>query len=557
MKKKKYSFGGQLFAAAAQFIPGIGQIVSPLISMADQYGESQTEQFLQKKNNLNKNISGKTFANGGPILPNIQSFIDSTGLPIRFDSNLGQPTHLSNVFNVTDLDTSKSFKVFRNEDGSYRQFQDVGGFSLTSHSKSKPRFREKALGGFIADGFKQYNTGSHASGNDLGVDANGNPSTQSAAVVQNKENTFNVNGKPYVMSDTLINPKSGNTFNIDAAKLSNKLGEKARFNLDVRNTLNLQMSNLALKNEQSRLKAESKQSIKKALGGPIGGPVIQPATINVKQDDLNKLLWKPIDYTFPTIDNNITNISGEPNNFAIDTTNPVVSNAGEQPTPVAKPKMNMLSGLALGAKALSLSQLVRDAAEPSQRESLVQPNYNVANQYIRGANVDYSQAKQDAIAQSNVLGNANRAMSSSANQFLGRESMRIAQLQDTQSRINESQNNAQSQLRLGVGQLETQKAMDLANRRYQNRIDNLQNQANTRFADRVLSSNLSSIGTELSNISAQQAEMQNRKDIAALDTQQAIQYLNAKYPGISIDPSKVEKFRNGEITLDELLKVTI
>lgn len=538
MKKKKYSLGGELFATGAQFIPGIGQIISPMIQAADQYSEKQTEQYLQQRQRsaipVNQNIFGKMF--GGPILPMSQ---ESTAIkPIVIKSQTIK-TGYNPGLNYPNSQQQAT------EMGLAGDFMRISAFNKSDESTRiapKFRFREKAFGGFVNDSFKQYDTGSHASGNDQNVDANGNPSGNAQASVQNKENSFKVGGKQFVMSDVLINPETGNTFNVDAAKVNSKF-KNARFQPDQRNSLNLAMSRLALSNE----KQKSEQSVQLRQGGFPGNPFGSLSG----NDPMANNTFNPL--------GDISPIKAEfANNYAEDPTdlNSLSNNESPKKREIRFAK-DLFGGLALGSKALALGQLVSDAIAPAEKESLIQPDYSKSNTYLRGANIDYSQSKQDAIGASNMLSNVNRSMSTNASQFQGRQSMRVAQLQDVLGRINEAQSNAQSQLRMNVGQIENNRALDTANRQYQNRVDNMQNQANSRLADRVLASNLSQIGTELSNYSSQQAEMKNRSEIAKLNTQQAVQYLNAKYPGVSIDPAKVDQFRKGEITLDQLLKVNV
>ena len=498
MKKYKKSMGGQLLQTGVSFIPGVGQILSPLVGMVDQQMEKdklEAEQLSQ--------------------VP-----------PIKITTN------------------------------PYGKF---------------------AKGGILNDMFKQYNTGSHASGNDLAVDSNGNPDPNGPNSVQGKENSYRVDGDVTVMSNVLKNPKTGNKFSTDALKINNKYPD-ARTSLDERAALDFEMKRLSKLNDAIRVIDDNKQ---KFLGGTLGKDAIKYAienqgvplaSPNMFVSNLPSLGIDPLptysipdntslatDTTVPqeqqmilgrdlTAPGNQSNVLA-PRNQGSDV---LGIKSDDRSSDVLGAKAG--NAVALGMKGIALGGSIYDALQPAQQENLVLPDYAKSDAYMQSANVDYTQAKQDAVGVSNIGGNINRSLSGNAAAFQGREQGRLAQLQDSLGRISEGENLARTQLNLTKGQYEQGKAVDTANRTYQNNTDNLQNQANSRFFDRTLMSDLSQAGSSFNSYSETQKVIGNNAEINKFNTTQALSILQTKYPGWQIDPSIMEQFKSGKIGMDEFLK---
>lgn len=509
MKKvSKKSLGGQLLQVGASMIPGVGPILSPLIGIADQQ-------------------------------------IDKTKLEQQQPAPVAPPIKITNPY---------------------------GKFAKG--------------GSLLNDMFKQYDTGSHDSGDDLRVAEDGTPDPNGANAVQGTENSFRVNGKQYVMSNVLKNPKTGNTFNVDAAEI-NKKYPHARTSLDQRNALDFEMTQLAKINDAVR----TTETTKKAYGGPLLNKAISDAatywnnqsvpaaeqnmfTANTQAPAISndfKPLSKASSFNFGAANNSI---QSNPQEIATDTTS-----FGTELTPVGKdltlpqspsvtrsvieaqPRTtadNVLgpstaNAIGLGMKSIALAGSVYDALQPAEKEKLILPNYNKADNYMKSANIDYTQAKQDAVGASNIAANMNRSLSSNTASFQGREQSRIAQLQDALGRISEGENNAQSQLNLTKGQYEEGKAVDTANRQYQNQQGNMQNQAAARLMGRNLMSDLSQIGSSFNEYAETQKIIQNNADINKFNTTQALSLIQAKYPGWTIDPKIIEDFKSGKMGIDEFL----
>lgn len=573
MRKKKYSTGGQLLATGASFIPGAGGILSPLISAIDKSMAQNKPKDPLIPELPNTNIFGN-FAFGGPILPPQEStFIQprplqqlGTTSQIQFSPEMmGQ--------RINELQTGFIDSVMKNK------YVDSSVGSSFKSRTPRTHFHEKALGGLITDNFIQYNTGSHNSGQDQTVDLEGTPA-QGENTVQNQENSY----KQYVMSDVLKNPETGNTFNVDAAK-ANKKHSNARFEEDRRNTLDFEMSRLQMLNDVMRAK-ETKQ---KAYGGPLGGPD-EPVRNRPWVDALGKVNYPDAGYSIEAFQNNDLNVPPANNPFDIQVEYPSDRNMVGDPTQVmSAPEIQLgnpatgqgapesrsftgsksrqtdntnygvdsrtLNGLGLLSKSLALAGSVNDAFRTAQKETPILPNYNKADSYMKLANVDYTQAKQDALGASNIAGNTNRSLSSNAAQFQGREQSRLANLQDALGRIGMQQNNAQSQLNLTKSQYELSKANRNRDIEYQNQENNLQNQANTRLADRVLFQELDNIGSSFNKASNSYKSMQNNKELQSYYVNQALALLNARTPDFELDSNIVEKLQSGKYSLDDLIKV--
>lgn len=490
MKKKKYSLGGQLLSTGTSLIPGIGPVLSPIVSALDQ--------------------------------------------------NLDQQKLEAQTRQMTFMNMNKN---------------PLGQF---------------AKGGIINDQFKQYSTGSHALGNDVGVDEQGNVDNTSTNTVQNNENSFNIKGKQYVFSDVL--KKNGSTFNNLAMEINKKYPE-ARFQQDQRNALSLEMTMLAKDNDEARAKSEQKNVPKQfKLGGfpDFYSQGLEDVTYDDGQIPLNEM-------GIPSINAPRQSALIKPFDPLVMTPNPVVSNSITNPQPTmfnnrdsafgstgATTPAQISTGLSpkaansigLGLKGLALAGSVIDAINPAQKEQLVKPDYQQADNYIKTANINYNQARQDAVGVSNIGANMNRSSTSNFASYQGREMSRLANLSDQLGRISEGENNAQSQLNLTKGNYEQQKAVDLANRTYQNNTDNLQNQANSRLFDRVLGSDISQIGSQFNQYAESQKMIQNNKEVNQFQVNQALAILNSKYPNVKITPDIMEKLKSGA-SIDEILNVKI
>ncbi len=471
------------------------------------------------------------------------------------------------------------------------------GDQLISQSKTVPEkqlieqqpnnniYGNFAKGGFVNEGFKQYNTGTHTSGNDLPIDQNGNPGSTSVAAVQGKENSFVIDGKPFIMSDTLSNPLTGNTFNVDAAQV-NKEHKNAAYIPEQKNSLNFKMKKLATLN--NALKSLTESSNQMYAGGPV------PRRVNPNGREYNLITDAPDAIEQPMLNNDLnvplatdpfgfkTNLDYLPGNYTVDDpsnlatdsttfgtelTAPTPSSTNSTPVDrggegIVSTAANVVSnvaqpwnGIALGLKGLGLAKSVFDATQGAEVEQPILPNYQKADQYVKSANIDYTQARQDAMGVSNIAAGSNRSLSSNAAQFQGREQARLASLQDAVSGISQQENNARSALNMQRGQYEQGKAVDTANRLSQNRINNQQNAANSRFAGEKLFSEISNIGTEFNQYGETQKQIANNKELQQFYTTQGLALLNSKFSNFELSSDIVERLKSGKATIDDLVVV--
>ena len=444
-----------------------------------------------------------------------------------------------------------------------------------------------ANGGVINNNFKQYNTGGHITGNDLPVDQNGNASANPVAAVQNKENMFKIKGTPFIMSDTLVNPETGKTFNVDAAKLNKKYPD-ASFSTESKNTLNLGMERLAKLNN---IMKGAKETYQMMCGGSLkkyadGGPFI-PRRVDINGREYNYItdapqfdpLREPIEklpqagagiaelftrnQSVPTIQNPLVSSTDDRsysdtsfNQGAFDSANPGASGDSVLPTDVATERTPFnFNSIAVGLKGAGLLKSILDASTPAQKESPLLPDYTESDRYMAEANIDYTQARQNAIGASNVGANVNRSASGNFSQYLNREANRVANLSDSIANIDMAENNARSNLNLSRAQYKRGNEVDRTNRLYQNRIDNQQNQATADLADQKLFSEISQVGSEFNKYQNFREQIANNKELQNYYVNEALALINSQNANFQLDPAFVEKLKSGNYTADDVVKV--
>lgn len=416
-----------------------------------------------------------------------------------------------------------------------------------------------ANGGFVNSNFKQYNAGSHASGMDQGVDAMGNPNNNAeGGYVQNQENAYKFDNTAYVMSDTLINPQTGNYFNQDAAKLNSKY-KKADYIPEERNALEFGMSRLSKLNDGMK---NLKEQVLKACGGSTkkhadGGP-IDPRfnyLINTETSPL-ETFNENLPYSFNILSESIPTYSVLDQGIATDTTNPMGTSSeinigtnlseprgGSKKMPLTFPKIKP-NDIALALKGAGLIGTIAAAAKPATKEAPILPDYTKSDLQMYLANVDYTQAMQDALGAANLASNVNRSAAQNFGQYQGRQSMNYANLADQLANIQMQESNQRSQLALTRSQYETNKSVDTANRLYQNRIDNMMNQATADLADEKLFSELTQIGTTFNEYQYYKDALKNNKEIATAKIKEAAAILGNKYENFGFSEDFIEKLKN-------------
>lgn len=571
MKKKKCSMGGDLITAGLSFIPG-GELISPAVSLVESLlkENKKNPQPFTQITQPNNNVFGKLFL-GGPIDPPL--FKQESTLVKK---PIISPTPISSMsLEQLAMSYGRQGRILDHYALDGKSF-DIKDPSTKMMKKSKREHMRK-LGGFVNDYFNQYNTGSHASGNDLPVGSDGKPNLSSNVTVQNNENSY----KGYVFSDVLTNPETGNKFNVDAAKI-NKDNKSARFYSDEANNLNYKMNRLKLLNDVFR-QMESNQ---KYLGGEIDPPRrVYPngREYNLISDapQIDDLLFQnvplsgnPLNPNDPsknvvlsditqttTQDVLLDNSMGTEINLgkilAETNISPNKSFTGTRKTSKTLPNVSdygVLNGLGLLSKALALSGSVTDALRPAQTENAILPDYTQTDRYLKEANINYDQARQDALGVSNMASNTNRSLSTNASMLQSREQSRLAQLQDVFSRIGMQEANQQSQLNMAKSQQEMNKAITNRNIQYENQINNLQNQATSRYANRVLFDELDRIGSSFNRTAEIKKVIENQKQLQGFNNSQILFALQNKYPNFKLSPDIEQKFKNNQISIDEIIQ---
>lgn len=220
--------------------------------------------------------------------------------------------------------------------------------------------------------------------------------------------------------------------------------------------------------------------------------------------------------------------SVDPNNVPIEGTN----------------KIGLDEALRAGALAFNATQLFSSP----ENEQLVSPNYGAADEQMKRMSADLTQARQDALATSNLAGNLNRNAASSYSQFRGRQLANLGNLSDQLGRIGAQEQSLKNTIAGTRGQYEANKAVDLANRRYQNQINNAQNRAANRNMKRAVVSDFLAEADRLSTI-------KSNKAFAEATTKEALAILKNKYPDFQVNENMVtelQRLARGEITPEQL-----
>lgn len=418
-------------------------------------------------------------------------------------------------------------------------------------------------GGVINNNFKQYNTGSHASGQDLPINTFGNPNySNPAAFVQGKENTFIIDGNPYVMSDVLKNPETNNTINKDAMSINKKYPKASSGDIEQKNALEFKMKRLASINEALKNIEQNKEMAK---GGYLnnGGPVPKPNNMLVNNNvfgvgpsapPLDLLSTTPL----PTsLTSSLNNPMGGPQGVSYNT-----PSTGQAPNPNVTNRQNNsfvpnkdfnFNNIAIALKAAGLGKSFVDSLTPAEKEAPIMTDYSRSDNYIQNTNVDYTQARQNAMAASNVGANVNRSASTNFAQFQGREAGRAANLSDAIANIDMAENNARNQINMSKAQYEQGKAAEQAAVLRQNRIDNQMNEATANLADQKLFTELSQVGGEFNKYENFKRQLANNKELQQFYVNEALAIMNSKYDNFQIDPNFMQKLQSGNYTVDDVI----
>lgn len=149
-----------------------------------------------------------------------------------------------------------------------------------------------------------------------------------------------------------------------------------------------------------------------------------------------------------------------------------------------------------------------------------------------------------------MASNAIRSGSTSFQSLLARELQNTANTNRALGNISLQEQTLRNQIDSQVGRYEANKAQDITNRTYQNRVDNLQNEAVNRNIKRAITSDLLAEADRLSTI-------KNNAQIASASVEETKAILNSMYPDFQINDEWIQKAKQlstGEITEEEYSK---
>lgn len=460
-----------------------------------------------------------------PVKPIVNVAQESTAMTINNSNALYNAPRPAGVYNlnsnmtetfregpngaVTSIDVSKNRQIVQDPLAMpYQYTPETGG---TSKSKSKERFREKADGGLTRE--------------DRGSDSKPYPSVKSS--------DFAGGNRSYPI------PTKADA--VDALRLAGLHGRS-----DVRAKVYAKYPDL-----------------KKALGG-FPSSLLNNSLTDIKNyTDMSvppssNLSW----YSEPSTNYGIQQLPQKTPAVASITPPPAVNVPSTVPIPQAKTKttgvntdFNLNSNaIALALKTVGLSKSIADALEKPVVEKPMLTDYTAADRQIYGTNVDYTQARQDALAASNLASNVNRAGSTGLNQYQTRMQSTYGNLADQLGQISMNENLQRNQQAMQRGQYETSKAVDLKNTMYQNRVDNLQNLANAKLADQKLFSEISQIGTEFNQYENYKQMVTNNKELAQARANEMMALIGSNYANFGFSDDFMERIKSGNATQNELIK---
>lgn len=548
--KKEYSQGGQILSALAGFVPGVGGILSPTIGLIDQAITNNKQEVQQPSIPMvtNTNVYGNQMKDGGNI-------------HIK-ESKKGTFTAAASKHGKSVQEFAR--QVLANPDNYSTAMRKKANFARNA---SKWNHED---GGAVTSNFKQYDTGSHDSGGDLSINENGNASSaNSVATVQNKENAYtNKLGSTYIYSDMLTNPETGNTFNIDAAKFNRKFNN-ADTSMEDRNALEHSMKRLSLINDKVR---SVKDMVEKACGGNTKmstGGIPVPTLSQMGLDNVLNMSVPPAINNGFAADPNLEELQP---NLPITPVSQVTSTAPERsvninsalqdiPDTTGKSKTRGdapfeadYNTIAMMLKGAGLAKSFVDMTTPAEVESVILPDYRKSDKQMYSTNIDYTQAKQDAIAASNLASNVNRSASGSFAQYQGRQANNYANLADSVGNISMKEALDRNQQYVQRAGYEQGKAVDTANRETQNRINNQQNQANADLAGEKFFSELTDIGTQFNKYQYYKDMVENKKEIANATINEGLALIGSKYTNFGFSDDFITRIKSGTASIDEMVK---
>jgi hypothetical protein len=198
---------------------------------------------------------------------------------------------------------------------------------------------------------------------------------------------------------------------------------------------------------------------------------------------------------------------------------------------------NILRTAVLGANTVGLFN-------KAENEQLITPDYSQSDSRMNALNANLDAARDSALSERNAASGAIRGGASSYQSMLARELQNSANLNQANLNISLQEQQLQNQINQQVGSYEANKAVDTANRQYQNRVDNLMNEANNRNIKRAILGDTLAEADRISTI-------KNNEQILTATVAETQALLNSIYPDMGVNDEwimKAKQLAKGEIT---------
>ena len=515
--KDKKALGGVL-TVASQLLPTLGNIGSLLKG-------------TQQGHTVQENVNPYGYQHGGSHNPPIKrqqtqqsTTAVNTPLPVFGDEVRKLPMLTQDQITNEGLTPQQAYQINAKREQSNANIDKYGweGKPLLSSEATKavaPNTSNPVIenifkyGGkkYGMGGFKQYNAPTHEQGGQM-IDERGNPNPNGNSEIEGTENMYTYSNIPkkhsYIFSD-----KNG-TSDIVKAIINKKRKMNPDLDEPTKNLMELEIQNVENLNESINGLRENVDRMFNT-GGPLSPLPQSPSFLSTDLDNptLPDVQFAP-GFTYPS----------------------------EQSSNL--PSFDkVLRGAVMGVNALGLLN------KPEQ-EDLISPDYGAADRRFGNLNANLDAARDEVLSGRNAASNTIRSGSQSFQSLLARELQNSANTNRALNNISLQEQQIRNNINSQVGQYEANKAQDIANREYQNRLDNLQNEAVNRNIKRGITSDLLAEADRLSTI-------KNNAQIASASVEETKAILNNMYPDFQINDMWIQKAKQlstGEITEDEYNK---
>jgi hypothetical protein len=417
---------------------------------------------------------------------------------------------------------------------------------------------------------KEYNLPDHSQGGGV-IDKNLNPTSGNGiAELEKEETSYTFNQKnPYIFSDKLQNPETGNTF----AKDSKKINKKYELGGDLEKIgKNLEMSILAKKNDNEKMMAQGGEVNKYELGGNINDPLayLRPNT------------YRPLDRlesTMPVLNPLATNTNRPLEHLVnpIQPFDPLPSKVQLRPLPDNLPS-NPPSGIlpyteeankvgingnviSAAMKGMGLAHSAYEAMQPSEKEKMqLNPNLQEVESLMEGRGIDFTPLLNEITMGANAGLSTARNSASNANNFaaLGNKILAGAGRQASMAKL--EQQKANNEYRAQEASTKFQTGESSRSEKIRQQTVQSQNDAAQRGFVRQFFSDLSQAGTTVNKFQNFKDQVKNNKELARMTIDEGLALLGAKHTNFGISGELVDKLRSGEYSgadLDKFMDAVI